>query len=61
MFARKIRGIRPRALAAGESESRAGDRGNAIIGHRLPTGKLYIHPPVEPCVLCDRVLRQVQA
>jgi hypothetical protein len=35
---------------------RARDRANAIIGHRLPNGRLYIHAPTESCTLCDRAL-----
>jgi len=38
----------------------ARDRANAIIGHRLPNGRLYIHAPTERCTLCERA-RQVTA
>jgi len=59
MFDRKSRGDRRGALG-GESPSTC-DRGNAIIGHRLPAGRLHIHAPIEPCELCDRIGRQVES
>jgi hypothetical protein len=59
MFARKTPGGRAGASAA--ADSFAFDRGNAIIGHRLPTGKLYIHPPLQPCELCDQGVRQASS
>ena len=59
MFARKPASGRAGAPAA--ADSLALDRGNAIIGHRLPTGKLYIHPPLQPCELCDRGGREFRS
>jgi hypothetical protein len=59
MFARKTPPGRAGASAA--ADSLAFDRGNAIIGHRLPTGKLYIHPPVQACELCERGVRQISS
>ena len=56
MFARKSPGARPGRLAGADLQTR--DRGNAIIGHRLPNGRLYIHAPSEACTFCDRA-RQV--
>ena len=52
MTARKSPGDRLRVLAGGEL--RTSQRGDAIIGHRLPNGQLHVHSPGEPCTLCDR-------
>ncbi len=59
MFDRKSRGGQRGALG-GKSPGTC-DRGNAIIGHRLPAGRLYIHAPAEPCELCARTGRQVKS
>jgi hypothetical protein len=28
-------------------------RSNAIVGHRLPGGRMSVHAPGQPCALCD--------